>query len=251
MYFAIRTYYVLQMSLLAWALALIITAGAASVQGTVGLGFAMVSVPLLSLIHPSLAPVPQLLMVLPLTVTMAWRERHAIDLRGFWWIIGGRIPGAFLGVALLTVASQRILDMFIALTVLGAVAVMAKGVHVKRTRATKFAAGVGSGTTGVIASIGGPPVALVYSTEDSDTIRSTLAAVFTFGITTSMLFRFASGNITSTDLQVSTVLFPAVVVGYMISLMMKNRLERTQVRAAILIVSAAAAVALLLRSLIA
>ncbi len=164
MYFAIRTYYVLQMSLLAWALALIITAGAASVQGTVGLGFAMVSVPLLSLIHPSLAPVPQLLMVLPLTVTMAWRERHAIDLRGFWWIIGGRIPGAFLGVALLTVASQRILDMFIALTVLGAVAVMAKGVHVKRTRGTKFAAGVGSATTGVIASIGGPPVALEYST---------------------------------------------------------------------------------------
>ncbi len=237
------------MSLLAWALALIVTVGAASVQGTVGLGFAMVSVPLLSLIHPDLAPVPQLLIALPLAATMAWRERHAIDLHGFWWIIGGRIPGAFLGVVLLAVLSQRTLDMFIALIVLVAVVVIAKGIHVRRTPTTKFAAGVGSGATGVVASIGGPPIALLYSAEDSDTIRSTLAAVFSFGLTTSMLFRFASGNITWTDVRVAAVLFPAVVVGYGISLLLKDRLGRAQVRAAILIVSGGAAAALLIRSL--
>jgi uncharacterized membrane protein YfcA len=238
------------MSLLAWAVALLITAIAASVQGTVGLGFAMVSVPLLSLIHPSLAPVPQLLVVLPLTVTMAWRERNAIDLHGFWWLIGGRIPGAFLGVALLSIATQRTLDVFIALTVLGAVVVIAMGVHVKRTPVTKLAAGVASGTTGVVASIGGPPVALVYSSEDSDTIRSTLAAVFTIGALTSLTFRYASGNITWDDARVALVLFPAVVVGYLVSGFLKGRVDRSQVRAAILIVSGIAAIALLVRALV-
>ena len=238
------------MSLLAWVIALIITAIAASVQGTVGLGFAMVSVPLLSLVHPTLAPVPQLLVVLPLTVTMAWRERKAMDLHGFWWLIGGRIPGAFLGVGLLAIATQRMLDIFIALTVLGAVAVIAGGVHIKRTPATKLVAGIGSGTTGVVAAIGGPPVALVYSSEDSDTIRSTLAAVFTIGALTSITFRYASGNMTWDDVRVALVLFPAVVVGYAVSGFLKDRIDKSQVRAGILLVSGFAAIALLLRALV-
>lgn len=236
------------MTVLTWALALIVTAVAASFQGTVGIGFAMLSVPLLSLINPALAPVPQLLIALPLTITMAWREREAIDLHGFWWLIGGRIPGAFIGVALLAVAPQRMLDVLIALIVLGAVVVIASGIHVRRTRATKLAAGVASGTTGVVASIGGPPVALVYSSEDSDVIRSTLAAVFTIGVTTSLLFRFASGNIMWNDVRVALVLFPAVVIGYLVSLVLKDRIVKSQVRSAILVGSGLGAAALLIRA---
>ena len=46
-------------------IALVITAAGAFVQGTIGVGFGIVSVPLLSLINPVLAPVPQLLLVSP------------------------------------------------------------------------------------------------------------------------------------------------------------------------------------------
>jgi hypothetical protein len=238
------------MSLVAWILAFAITAVAASLQGTIGIGFGMLSVPLLSLIDPSLAPAPQLLIALPITVTMAWKERAAIDLHGFWWIIGGRIPGAFLGIALLAVASQRTLDILIALIVLGTVAAIAGGLHIRRTRATKLAAGMTSGTTGVVASIGGPPVAMLYSSDDSDVIRSTLAAVFTIGLTTSILFRYASGNISSDDVHVALVLFPAAAIGYLISLILKDRVPKQRVRSAILIVSGLGALALLVRSLV-
>jgi uncharacterized membrane protein YfcA len=238
------------MPLTAWLLAFAITAIAATFQGTVGVGFAMLSVPLLSLIDPSLTPAPQLLVALPLTVTMAWAERSAIDLRGFWWIIGGRIPGGLLGIALLAVASQTMLDVFISLVVLGAVATIARGIHIRRTPATKLAAGVTSGTTGVVASIGGPPVALLYSSDDSDIIRSTLAAVFTIGLTTSIVFRYVSGNISMDDVRTALVLFPAVVIGYLISSVLKDRIPKERVRSAILIVSGLGAVALLVRALV-
>ncbi|KAA3641898.1 MAG: sulfite exporter TauE/SafE family protein, partial [Armatimonadetes bacterium] len=112
------------MSILVWVAALMITAGAAAVQGTVGIGFGVISIPILALLHPDLVPVPQLLMALPLTVSMAWRERSAIDLTGVGWVIGGRIPGAFLGVFLLGIASERILDGFIAVVVILAVVVI-------------------------------------------------------------------------------------------------------------------------------
>ncbi len=238
------------MSIVSWALAIVVTAVAASFQGTVGLGFAMISVPVLSLIHPSLAPVPQLLIALPLTFSMAWRERHAIDLRGFWWLIAGRIPGAFIGLALLAVASQRILDVFIAFVVLAAVAAIGRGLHVRRTPGTKVAAGIASGVSGLVASIGGPPVALVYSSEDSDTIRSTLAVVFSFGMLTSAMFRYFSGNASWMDIRVSVVLLPAVAVGYFISQKLVDRIDKKQVRAAILVVSGLAAAGLLMRAVV-
>ncbi len=236
------------MSILVWALALVITAAAATVQGTVGVGFAMVSVPILSLINPRLAPVPQLLIALPLVLSMAWRERSNIEIRGFWWIIAGRIPGAFAGVALLAVASQRTLDAFIGGVVLVSVALLATGIHVNRTRTAKFLAGAASGTTGVVASIGGPPVALLYSSAEARTVRSTLSSVFTIGILLSAGFRWGSGNISGSDLRVSAVLLPAVVAGYLISTSVKDKIPTAQVRIAILVISAAASVALLARA---
>jgi len=238
------------MSIALWVLALAVTAGAATIQGTVGLGFAMVSVPLLSLIDARLAPVPQLIVALPLTMSIAWRERGDIDLHGFWWIIGGRIPGAFIGIALLAVATQQALDIFIGVVVLVAVVVLATGIHIRRTSATKFATGVASGTTGVVATIGGPAIALLYSSAEARTIRPTIAAVFTIGLSLSLVFRAASGNVTSSDFVISAVLFPAVVGGYLLSSSIKDRIPTSRVRIAILVVSSAAAIGLLGRALL-
>lgn len=236
------------MSWFVWLVAAVITAGAALVQGTVGVGFAMISVPILALIDPALAPAPQLLMALPITVSMAWRERHAVDLSGVGWIIVGRIPGAFLGVFLLGIATERTLDLLIALIVLAAVVVIATGYHVTRNRTTEFLAGVGSGTTGVVASIGGPPVALIYTRDESDTIRSTLALVFTFGIITSSSFRWASGNFTLQDVKVALVLVPAAVGGLWLATRIRDGVPKKVIRTTILVVCALAAIALLLRA---
>src|SRR5687768_11992248 len=66
----------LPVMIVAW----VVTAASAWLQGAIGFGFAVVSVPVLALAHPALAPVPQLLLSVPLTVVMAVRERHAMDL---------------------------------------------------------------------------------------------------------------------------------------------------------------------------
>lgn len=229
--------------------ALVVTFAAAAIQGVVGMGFAMVSVPILALIHPSLAPVPQLLITLPLTVSMAWRERHHIELSGIGWIVGGRIPGAILGVGLLAVATQQTLDIAIAAIVLGAVAILASGFHVERSPASEFGAGVVSGVSGLIASIGGPPLALLYTRDDGPTVRSNLAAIFTIGLMITISTRFVSGNISLSDVRVALILFPALVAGYGVSLRFKNRVSQPFVRGAILVLSLVGAVGLIIRAI--
>ena len=238
------------MSVVALTIALAITFLAASIQGVVGMGFALVSVPILALIDPSLAPVPQLLITIPLTLTMAWRERRHVDVSRIGWIVAGRIPGAVIGVALLAVATQTTLDVTIAVIVLLAVAIVASGYHVRRTPITEFGAGTLAGVSGMVASIGGPPLALLYSRDDGPTRRSNLAAVFSLGLIVTLTARLATGNISWQDAAVALTLFPAVILGYLASLRFKNRVSQRSARIAILVLSVAGAFGLLVRAIL-
>jgi uncharacterized membrane protein YfcA len=229
----------------------IITFAAAAVQGTIGFGFAVVSVPVLSLIDPALAPVPQLLVTMPLTLTMAWRERQAIEVRGLGWILAGRIPGAVIGVVLLKLATSRTLDVLIAVAVIGAVAVIAAGASVRRSPATEFAAGVASGASGLVASIGGPPVALLFRNDRGATVRSNLATIFSVGIAITVTSRVLAREITMTDVTVAALLFPALLLGYAASFRIAPRAEGAPIRTGILVVSAIAAIGLIARAVLA
>ncbi|MDH3308971.1 MAG: sulfite exporter TauE/SafE family protein, partial [Acidimicrobiia bacterium] len=80
--------------------AAIVTLVAGAVQGTIGFGSAVLAVPILTMVDPALTPIPQILLSLPLTITVLARERTRIDLRGTGWVLLGRLPGAIIGVAL-------------------------------------------------------------------------------------------------------------------------------------------------------
>ena len=237
------------MSLIGLAIALLVTFFAAAIQGVVGIGFAMVSVPILALIDPGLAPIPQLLITMPLTISMAWRERKHIQFSNVTWIVAGRVPGVLIGVGLLAVATQRSLDLAIAAMVLLAVAIIASGHNVRRTKLTEFGAGTLSGVSSFVASIGGPPLALLYSRDDGPTRRSNLAVVFTIGLTVTLIARVVSGNIAWDDVIVALILFPALALGYLASLRFKSLVPQRFAKATILVLSAAGAVGLIVRAL--
>jgi uncharacterized membrane protein YfcA len=232
-------------------IAILIVFVAAAIQGIVGIGFAIVTVPLLSLIDPVMAPVPTLLVTLPLTITMFWSERHAVDVGGIWWIIAGRVPGAAIGVWLLTIASDRALDVMIALFVLSGVAALGAGVTLRHDPPTKFGVGVFSGTSALVSSIGGPPVALLYKDQQGPAIRASTSAVFTFGISITIVSRILAGEMRATDVQLAAVFFPALVLGYIVSRRLRHRIDAMWIRRAILVLSALAAVSLLVRAAIA
>lgn len=221
---------------------------AAFLQGIVGIGFNVLAVPILLLIDPLLAPVPNLLLAIPLTVSQLLRERSSIDRSGVGWIIAGRFPGGLIGLWLLVIFSQRLLDLTVALIVLAAVASIAGGRAIRRTRTTEFGTGVISGITGIVSAIGGPPVALLYRDAPPPLMRSTVAVVFTIGISISIALRIVGGQITMIDLQIALLLLPGVALGFWVSSMVKGRIDGPWIRNGILAVSALASIVLLLRS---
>jgi uncharacterized protein len=223
---------------------------AAFLQGIVGIGFNVLAVPTLLLINPLLAPVPSLLLAIPLTVSQLLRERSSIDRSGVGWIIAGRLPGGLIGLWLLVIFSQRLLDLTVALIVLAAVATIAGGQAIRRTRTTEFGTGVVSGITGIVSAIGGPPVALLYRDSPPPLMRSTVAVVFSIGISISIALRILGGQITMIDLQIALLLLPGVAIGFSVSSKVKGRVDGPWIRTGILVVSAMASIALLLRSIL-
>jgi len=220
------------------------------VQGTVGLGFNILAVSLMSLINPALAPVPQLILSLPQALGAFVRERATVDRRGVLWIMIGRLPGVVLGFWLLSIATDRALDLMIGSLVLIAVAILASGVHLLRTRMLELGAGVFAGISSYVSSIGGPPIALLYSREEGPRIRSTLGLIFTIGVSITLVARTLAGDITGRDVVIGVGLLPAAAVGFALSSWLKERVSPGQLRSSIFVVASLAAVALLVRAML-
>jgi uncharacterized membrane protein YfcA len=66
----------------------------------------------------------------------------------------------------------------------------------------------------------------------------------------SIVARFVSGNATTTDIRIALGLLPAVLVGWFLSTLIKDRVPRERVRMGVFVVSAVAAIALVLQSLL-
>lgn len=231
------------------AIALIVIAIGALIQGSIGIGLGILTVPILSLIDPIMAPVPTLLLAIPLAISMAWRERTDIRGGSVIWLLLGRFPGAVLGLGLLALATQRTLDILIALSVLAAVAILSTGVKMPRNRATELLTGITAGVMGMVASMGGPPAALLFKDERGPTVRSTLALFFSFGLVVTMIARIMAGRITGSDVVIGALLFPGLAVGYVASSRLRGRVDAMALRPAILTVSSVAAVGLLVRAI--
>jgi hypothetical protein len=153
------------------------------------------------------------------------------------------------GLLLLAFATQRTLDVVIAAVVLSGVAIRATGVTLTRSRLTDALVGAFAGTASMVASIGGPPMALLYQDEPGPTIRASLGMVFTIGLLITLAGRALGGLITGTDITVALVLLPAMLAGYAASIAIADRVAAPGMRAGILTLSALAAVGLLVRAL--
>jgi uncharacterized membrane protein YfcA len=217
------------------------------VQGTTGMGFALILAPILAFLAPQLVPVGLLVLMIPLNVYVAWRERGALDRLGAGWITVGRLAGTFGGVWVLAALSARYLDLLIgAATVLAAVATLLVPAFEPGRRAY-VVAGLVTGVTETATGIGGPPLALVLQHATAPTLRSTIAFCFLVGEIVSLGFLAVAGHATSAQIGTSLMLLPALAVGAFVSHVVHTRVGGSFLRMFVLAFAIASGVVLLLR----
>ncbi len=229
--------------------AAVISLVASIIQGTVGLGFAVFSVPILTLIDPALTPIPQLFLALPISASAAWRERRDADLSGIGWIVAGRIPGAMLGAWTLLRVAEATLDVIIAVIVLAAVIALARGAGFALSVRNRTLAGFASGFTGTTSAIGGPPLALLYRNSPSATVRSSLGLMFAIGIVINLFALYSTGAVEPLDYRITAILLAPSLLGFALSGRLRRFMEGRRVTVAIFAISVLAALGLLVRGL--
>jgi uncharacterized protein len=236
------------MPLSGWLVANVAVLLGAVLQGSIGFGVNLVVVPVLLMLDSHLVPGPALFSALVLTGLVAVREHGAIEWRGLARLIGGAVPGLLLGSVVVRAISQQGLAILIGVFVLLAAAVSALGWHPSGRRHTPLVAGVLAGFFGITAAIPGPPVALAYQRRDGGTIRGMLGAFLLFLNPVALGLLAAVGEFGRAEMMAGACLVPGIVAGFLISSRTRHYLKGGSMRWAVLVVSTAAAVALLARA---
>lgn len=223
----------------------IVTAGA-TLQASIGIGFGMLSAPILGLVDTDFVPTSIVLMVIPLSSVMAIRERRHVDRRGMSYAVAGRLPGAALGAWVASIASTQTLALLIGISVLIAVVASVSGARFSTTPRSLTLAGMASGFTGTATGVGGPPIALTYQHSDPQTMRATLATFFTIGAFMSVISLAVVGVLGTREIKLTLLILPGVIVGLFLSRFTIGRLSAERLRPIVLGVCTASAIALLI-----
>lgn len=223
---------------------------AAMVQGSVGIGFALVAAPVVTLVDTDLMPGLMIMLGFLLPVLTFVREWRHTRWAGLGWALGGRLPGTVLGVLVVTAVADRVLAVVVGLVVLGAVALTWFAVRVPDTPATLAGAGLVSGVTGTAVSIDGPPVAIVLQHLSGPELRATMSAYFVGGGVLSVVGLAVGGELTGTQAATAAVLVPAVLLGFALSGPLRRHVDAGRTRPAVLVVCAGSALVLLGRAVV-
>jgi uncharacterized protein len=233
------------------SIALVLVTIGATIQGSIGIGLAVIAAPILLLVSPEFVPGPMLIAALLLAVLMAHRERSHTA----WDEVAAGSVGRLVGMLPAAYALSRVpvtshvYDLLFSGMVLLGVLLSVNGWHVPLTLRNVFLSAIGSGFISTVSAIGGPPMALVYQNAEGPRLRSTLSAIFTIGTVISAAGLWWIGRFGAAELLLGVLLLPGILVGFVLSRFLATRLDRAHLRPAVLAVSALAAVIIALRAL--
>lgn len=231
------------------AAAFIIAVGS-FLQGAVGFGSALFAAPLLILLDPRFVPGPLIFTGLILSVLAMRRDAADFAASRIGWTLSGRLPGSAIGAATLGIIPMHELNVLLASLVLLAIAITVSGFEPRTNRRSLLLAGLLSGFMGTTASIGGPPLALVYQRLPGPVLRWAMAANFLVGGVVSLGLLSMAGRFGPPDLLVGAILLPASALGFAFSHLGARYVDAGRTRVAVLGVSALSSVAILLQELL-
>jgi uncharacterized membrane protein YfcA len=214
------------------------------------MGYALITVPFLLMIDPGFVPVSILCSSLGLSLFVMYRDRASVEVSGIMIAMIGRFVGTGIALLLLVVIARDTFPLIIGGLILFGVTLSLLNPAWHPTTPGLIGAGVLSGMMGTLAGMGGLSMALLYQHQHGAVIRGTLAGFLVIGTSVSLVSLLLVGQCTWEEFRLFLMSVPAIVLGFVVSRYTIRMLDKGYVRTAILIVSAASGVVVIVKSLL-
>lgn len=221
-----------------------------TLQGSIGFGMGLFASPILILVDERFVPAPILLSTWVMTTFLIFRERHAIDVGGLRWAVVGRAVGTLAAATLLMFLPRDRMPLICGIIVLIGVAMSLSGLRFHPSRSVLLGAGAMSAVMGTVASIGGPPIALLYQHGTGARLRATMSSFFWIGTVMSLVVLRVMGRFGKDEVYLTLVILPGVLIGLFASHWTLAVVDRGFVRPVVLTLAAVAGLAVIVRQLI-
>lgn len=219
------------------------------VQGLLGFGFRLITLPILLIVLAPKVAVPVLVLLSPimalLLLTQCWR---AVQPKAILRLGAGAFLGIPLGIGLLLILSASTIRILVGIFILAVAILLFTGHTKKFSRKAEIPTGFVSGVLNGSVGLSGPPIALLYVNQEMPKKEFRADILFYFfivGSITALLFAFA-GLITKEVLSYAFRLTPMLVLGILIGNWQQARFSDKRFRSiALVVISIAGASAIL------
>ncbi len=226
----------------------------AFMQGCLGFGFGMLSVPPMMMILPAEIVIPvQIPLSLMLIIPLAWQVRHHFEYKLVIPLIIGAVIGMPIGIWILYHLNGNVLKLIVGLVLVALPIIMLMGWTrpLPNKLYTLIPVGMLSATMQGSMSISAPPIILFLTNQgmDKDLFRANVLLYFG-GLGVISLTSFAmKGMYTGNILVMMAILFIMVPIGGFAGAKLSKHIPQQLFRTATLVVSGIMGIMLLLRSL--
>ncbi len=230
-----------------FAVATLIMALGSAFQAAVGLGMALLVVPLLALVDTRFIPGPMLFAGIALAAATAYRDRAEIDRATLGLALVGLTIGTGVGAVALKLVARAYLPRLFGAVILLAVLISVASRRIAVTPRVLLAGSAVSGIMGTMVGVHGPAISLVLQNAKPAQFRAMLGAFFAVGYAIAVAALALLGVFGRRELALGVALLPGVGMGYLVAPALSRFINTGVLRIAILAVSSVSAVLLLFR----
>lgn len=220
----------------------------ATVQGSIGIGYALVAGAGLVAVNPAFVPGPLLLIGVIVGSRHVVAERAHLDRAAWKRCLIGLPFGLLGGLIVLQSMSDRTLGIAVGtLTAIAAVCLLA-GFSVQRTPSIEVVTGAATAFAAITAALPGPPFVVSFSDLSPSAMRATSASFIMVIVIIGFFSLLVTGNFAGEEFGLLAMLVPGTVGGLFASRFVRPYLDREWFRPTVLIVACLGGVVLAIRS---
>ncbi|PHQ92700.1 MAG: hypothetical protein COB42_00870 [Sulfurimonas sp.] len=219
-----------------------------TLQMATGVTAGMIIVPFLAMISYTLIPVPIAFASLALTVMMAYKGRKHLDTKNMLRISFGMLAGIVLSIFILKNIKFEYMGIVFGVFILISVLISSQLKSFTLHKSINYTGGFIAGVMGSMAAVGGQVLALLFQNHPLESLKATLAFLYTLFSTVMLIVFFMFGEFSYNQFISGIYMMPGFIIGFLVAPIFSKYFNPKYSKTVVLSMATLGAVVLIVKS---